>query len=167
MIFRKLLKRESRVIVAVEADDIKEANKTFEEWYNNDDNIESTSQLLAEREKDSEEWMISFGSWEEYNRSQFACADFIIEKKDDEPRYDVAIICNNSNGFGILGKREKITLEQMLDYVGSYNKDYKLTILDALFCNERDYLSVISELKQKAKINNSKLIVFKVVDWRN
>ena len=66
VIYRKLLKRESKVIIAVEADDVIEANKTFEEWYNNDDNKESISELLAERDKDSEEWLIPFPNWESH-----------------------------------------------------------------------------------------------------
>lgn len=126
MIFRKLLKRESKVIVAVEADDIIEANKAFEEWYNNDDNIESTSQLLAEREKDSEEWLVGFSTWEEFNRSGFACADFIIEKKDDEPRYDLYFFIDEKRKYSYMG----ITMKQVAQELDYYDKIYKLTKAD-------------------------------------
>lgn len=128
MIFRKLLKRESKVIVAVEADDIKEANKTFEEWYNNDDNIESTSELLAEREKDSEEWLVGFPNWEEFNRSGFACADFIIEKKDKEPLYDLYVF---EPAFDYSKPRyvnKNVNMEQLINHLSFYDERYKLTM---------------------------------------
>lgn len=123
VIFRKLLKRESRVIVAIEADNVEEANKTFEEWYNNDNNIESTSQLLAEREKDSEDWLISFPNWESLNRSNFDCADFIIEKPDDEPRYDLYFFIDGKRKYYCTG----VTMRRVAQELSYYDETYKLT----------------------------------------
>lgn len=126
MIFRKLLKRQSSVIVAIEADNDKEADKIFEEWYNNDDNIESTSELLAEREKDSKEWMIPFPNWEELNRSGVACADFIIKKPDYEPRYDLYFFIN----YGQVDERKLsytgITMKTVVQELDYYNSMFKL-----------------------------------------
>ena len=122
MIFRKLLKRESGVIVAVEADDIKEANKIFEEWYNKDDNIESTSQLLAEKEKDSEHWMVPFNNWDQLNRSNAVSADFIIEKKDDEPKYDLYLFADGKIQCYYTG----ITMKRVVQELGYYDETYKL-----------------------------------------
>lgn len=126
VIFRKIIKRESRVIVAVEADDIKEANKTFEEWYNNNEETESISQLLSEREKDSEEWLAGFNTWEELNRTPFQCADFIIEKKDDEPRYDLYFFIDEKRKYYYTG----ITMTQVAQELDYYDKIYKLTKAD-------------------------------------
>lgn len=123
MIFRKIIKRESRVIVAIEADNVNEANKTFEEWYNNDDNIESTSQLLAEREKESEVWVTAFPNWEELNRSGVACADFIIKKPDDEPRYDLYFFIDEKRKYCYPG----ITMKTVAQELDCYNEKYKLT----------------------------------------
>ena len=129
MIYRKLLKRESKVIIAVEADDVIEANKTFEEWYNNDNNKESISELLSERDKDSEEWLIPFLNWESYNRSGFDCADFIIEKPDDEPRYDLYFFIDEKRKYSYIG----ITMKQVAQELDYYDKIYKITKADIGF----------------------------------
>lgn len=122
MIFRKLLKRESRVIVAVEADNFEEANKTFQEWYNNDDNIESVSELLSERERDLEEWACPFPNWEAFNRSGVACADFIYRKPDDEPKYDLYFFIDEKRKYYYTG----ITMKQVVQELDYYNNPYKL-----------------------------------------
>lgn len=123
MIYRKLLKRESRVIVAIEADNIEEANKTFEKWYSNDNNIEDASQLLAERERDFELSQAPFPNWEAFNRSGVACADFIIEKPDDEPKYDLYFFIDEKRKYSYPG----ITMKQVAQELEYYDRTYKLT----------------------------------------
>lgn len=167
MIFRKLLKRNSSVIIGIEADNKQEANKIFEEWYNNDDNIENTSQLLSEREKDSEEWLISFPNWETYNRSGFDCADFIIEKKDDEPRYDGCIISTNKfSNIVVIAYKAKMTLTELMKWLSAYNYDYKLKPVDAYLCNATNDLDPMEVYKKEAAKNNSKLVVFDIIGRR-
>jgi len=157
VIFRKLIKRESSVIVAVEADDIKEANKVFEEWYNNDDNIESTSELLAEREKDSEDWLAGFNTWEEINRSPFQCADFIIEKKDKEPMYDLYIFEPAFDCSKPKYVNKNVNMEQLTNHLSFYDEHYKLTMKTIAYCfmqidlNTKNHIMVFEAVKRDGR----------------
>lgn len=147
MIYRKLIKRESRVVVAIEADDSKEADKIFEEWYSNDDNIESVSQLLAEREKDFEQSQAPFPNWESLNRSVLICPDFIIEKQD-EPKYDLYFFIDEKRKYCYPG----LTMKRVVQELDYYDRTYKLT--------EVPIISHFNDINYSTK---NKIMVFEAV----
>ena len=102
VIFRKLITRESSVVVAIEADTMKEADSTFNEWCKKDNNLDNLNSTLSEKEIDNEGYVAAFNNWEELNRSTVKCPDFVIEKPNDEPKYDLY--------FFIDGKRKYVRL---------------------------------------------------------
>ena len=123
MIFRKLITRESSVVVAIEADSMKEADRAFNEWCEKDNNLDNLNSTLSEKERDIEGYVASFNNWEELNRSTVKCPDFIIEKPDDEPKYDLYIFIDDRRKYSYTGLNMK-RVAQELEY---YNTFYKLT----------------------------------------
>ena len=100
-IFRKKIKRESEVTVAIEADNLQEADDLFNGWiddpcsYNQDDlNI-----TLGEKEKEKEEWIAGYETMEEYARKCDKCDDFMIANPDSkEPKFDLYITYKDDPG---------------------------------------------------------------------
>ena len=123
MIFRKLITRESSVVVAIEADTMKEADSTFNEWCKKDNNLDNLNSTLSEKEIDNEGYVAAFNNWEELNRSTVKCPDFVIEKPDDEPRYDLYFFVGNERTYYYPG----ITMKQVVQELDYYNNSYKLT----------------------------------------
>lgn len=122
VIFRKLITRASNVVVAIEADNMNEANRIFNEWCKKDNNMDRLNSTLSEKEVDSERYVSAFNNWEELNRSSVKCSDFIIEKPD-EPRYDLYFFINKERKYYYQG----ITMRRVAQELDYYDRTYKLT----------------------------------------
>ena len=152
VIFRKIIKRSSAVIVAIEADSKQEADEIFKKWRkkgNNEEQINAALTNSTNNRVDTAEWnLASFDNWEELNRSSACSSDFIIEKPDDEPRYDLYFFVGNERTYyypGITMKR----VAQELDY---YDRTYKLT--------SASFLSHIDDIECPTE---NKIMVFEAV----
>lgn len=131
MIFRKLITRESKVVVAIEADNMNEANRIFNAWCEKDNNLDKLNSTLSEKERDVEGYVASFNNWEELNRSTLKCPDFIIEKPDDEPMYDLYFFIDDNRSDTIREYNYTgITMTQVAQELDYYDKIYKLTKAD-------------------------------------
>ena len=123
MIFRKLITRESSVVVAIEADTMKEADSTFNEWCKKDNNLDNLNSTLSEKEIDNEGYVAAFNNWEELNRSTVKCPDFVIEKPNDEPKYDLYFFIDGKRKYYYTG----ITMRRVVQELDYYDRTYKLT----------------------------------------
>jgi len=125
MIFRKLFKRSSSVVVAIDADSKEKAQKIFDDWYEDSENSEELNEVLSERETDTEEWLAPFATSELYDK--YCDDDFLIgetHKDSDEQLYDLyfSFECTPIIKKAWLG----ITLESVLDHLRDANKTYYL-----------------------------------------
>lgn len=125
-IFVKRVTRESHVDVAIEANTQYEANKIFDDWLYADDesNSEEFNSLMSERETDCENWLCSFNTIEEYNRSTHI-ADFLVTKLKSKktPLYDL-YFCYEDTPIHTLRKVwENITIADVLRHLQEVSKE--------------------------------------------
>lgn len=153
MIFRKLITRESNVVVAIEADNMNEANRIFNEWCEKDNNLDNLNSTLSEKERDIEGYIASFNNWEELNRSNVKCPDYIIEKPDDEPRYDLYFFIDKERKYSYTG----ITIKQVAQELSYYDETYKLTRaaigkhIEDIECPTKNQIMVFEAVKRDGR----------------
>jgi len=125
-IFRKIIKREAHATVAIEADTQEKADEAFNEWLEDGTgrNSESLNEILNERERDTEEWLLQFANMDVYNRSPIV-DDILIEKKPPkEPKYDLYITFTDKPGNRMAFL--EITLSNALHELSKLNTEYIL-----------------------------------------
>lgn len=149
-IFIKSIRRESNAIVAIEADTQEQADKIFDDWC--EDNVKNDNDELGEvmekNEKVQEEWINSFESMEDYISSPLFSDILVVDKKDDEPRYDLYITYtdHNTKRTAYLG----CTMDTVLFKLDCLNDDYKL--------RSKYYLPI--ECLKEAKKHNTTVLWF-------
>lgn len=157
MIFRKLITRESSVVVAIEADTMKEADCIFNEWCKKDNNLDELNSTLSEKEKDIEGYIATFDNWDQLNRSCARTSDFIIEKPDKEPLYDLYIF---EPAFDYSKPRyinKNVNMEQLTNHLSFYDERYKLTMKTIAYCfmqidlNTKNQIMVFEAVKRDGR----------------
>ena len=119
-IYRKGIRRTANVTFAIEAENMEEAQKIFDQWCIDDADKEcKLSDTLAEREEDHEYWIGKYKNEDEYNMKGIS-DDFRISKSK-EPIYDLYV------KFDIIVKTYLgINMARLTDKLNEFNKDYIL-----------------------------------------
>lgn len=79
-IFRKLVERKSKAVIAIEALSEEEAEIAYEAWIKDNDHNAELDDFLLENSETTEEWLYAFDNRDAYNRAKF-CDDFQIDQK--------------------------------------------------------------------------------------
>lgn len=126
MIYTRIIERKSKVYVAVEAKNVEEADRIFDEWYDKDTNIENVAAMLSERENESSHWAtaLTFSEWDAY-RDKTLPADFNIPK-DFEPFYDLYLSNKEDKCHTSCKVWNNISMNEVLEHLVDYNKNYIL-----------------------------------------
>lgn len=137
-IYRKQINRTAYITVAIEADSEKEAQAIFNDWMEDEANNDNVKQCLAEREKDVENWLVSFNTNDKYKNFSDITGfdDFLIMRPDDtmleapkESLYDLYFCFLDDKNH----KRYKIwtnlTMDDVNDKIQLYKYSYVIKLL--------------------------------------
>ena len=119
-IYRKKIKRTAEVTFAIEADNLEEAQRLFDQWCIDDaDNGCKLSDTLAMREQDKDEWMNTYLTDDSYYRA--GCHDDFRICKPKELIYDLYVKFDT-----IVKSYLSIDMTRLTDKLNEFNKDYIL-----------------------------------------